>query len=932
MKLSLPLIRCIEPIRLLYLTTSVLFLSGVFSTSAAADESTSRYILVDLGVSEGFTESGVRGMNDLGQVVGPLFNQGSSIRSATFWPVSGNLHRLADGTSDLANAYGINNSGQIAGLADHQAVYWASSTSARFVLPVAAGGPTSEALKINASGQIVGSVFSDDSTFYRSVVWNNSTTAPVFLAGLPGGLTNTGLTASNCLNDAGEIVGDAFDPDFTTDRAVYWASANSPAVDLGALGGETTQSAGSALNNHGQIVGPSYAPDFSVVRGTYWASSTSTPAALPEFSPEFSNSNPNGINDQGQIVGLAFNADDSQEHPVLWPSSTSTPIDLNTVIPADSGWVLTEAALINNSGVISGRGTVAGHTHAFLLVPKPALYSVRDLGVLSADATESVARGINDLGQITGREFNADHSVQNALLWPATGNAVQLMQDAPGSAYAINNNGQIIGALGEAGPTPDHAVYWMNSSSAPVTLVAPAEYPLSNGLHINASAQMVGNEFNEEGSAGRALFWNTPSSAAVTLMNPAGGYTGTALGARRCLNDAGQIVGAAYINDVVVAHAVFWAGSASAPVDLGAPGGDLPYSEADDINNSGQIAGYAYNDTFSNIRGVFWANSSSTMTLLAPLTQQISNAQPSGINDGGQIVGEAFDPDFTVDRAVLWPNASSSAIDLNTVIPPGLGIVLERAIAINTPGAIVGDAAIGGHTHGFVLQPLAPQLLQVASRKTHGSAGTFDIPMPLFGRPGVESRLFLPTGSHKIVFSFTLPVTTGTATTSSGSVSDVQFSGNDMIVNLTNVSDAHVVTVATNNVTGATGSLPSASANITFLAADVNGDQAVNSADAQQTRNVSGSVANPTNFRADVNGDGVINSADATMVRARSGNGTTSALVSHSSASTRGATVAQGSSRVLRVPGSDLDQARARAGMLPLRDRAGRTRQGNDRD
>ena len=43
--------------------------------------------------------------------------------------------------------------------------------------------------------------------------------------------------------------------------------------------------------------------------------------------------------------------------------------DLNTLIPANSGWVLTEARAINSSGQIVGNGIKDGEQRAFLLKP-----------------------------------------------------------------------------------------------------------------------------------------------------------------------------------------------------------------------------------------------------------------------------------------------------------------------------------------------------------------------------------------------------------------------------------------------------------------------------------------------------------------------------------------------------------------------------------
>jgi hypothetical protein len=44
--------------------------------------------------------------------------------------------------------------------------------------------------------------------------------------------------------------------------------------------------------------------------------------------------------------------------------------DLNGLIPANSGWELTQATGINDAGQITGYGTFQGETHAFLLTPR----------------------------------------------------------------------------------------------------------------------------------------------------------------------------------------------------------------------------------------------------------------------------------------------------------------------------------------------------------------------------------------------------------------------------------------------------------------------------------------------------------------------------------------------------------------------------------
>ncbi len=45
--------------------------------------------------------------------------------------------------------------------------------------------------------------------------------------------------------------------------------------------------------------------------------------------------------------------------------------DLNSLIPAGSGWVLTRATAINDAGHIVGSGVIGGQVRAFLLTPDP---------------------------------------------------------------------------------------------------------------------------------------------------------------------------------------------------------------------------------------------------------------------------------------------------------------------------------------------------------------------------------------------------------------------------------------------------------------------------------------------------------------------------------------------------------------------------------
>ncbi|MGI8819796.1 MAG: carboxypeptidase-like regulatory domain-containing protein, partial [Chthoniobacterales bacterium] len=185
---------------------------------------------------------------------------------------------------------------------------------------------------------------------------------------------------------------------------------------------------------------------------------------------------------------------------------------------------------------------------------------------------------------------------------------------------------------------------------------------------------------------------------------------------------------------------------------------------------------------------------------------------------------------------------------------------------LNVSG-LVADTAGGG--------PCAPAP-SVVSRKAHGTAGTFDIPLPLSGAKGVEDRTGNANmlGTHTVVLTYSTPPVGVTASIAAnnpsgatGMVTGVVQSGNDLLVGLSGVTDQQVLTLSTSG-----GSVSPAVVPIVFLVGDVNSNYIVNTGDAVQTRGNAGQIANTLNFRTDVNTSGVIDGGDTIIVRSRSGN------------------------------------------------------------
>jgi hypothetical protein len=162
--------------------------------------------------------------------------------------------------------------------------------------------------------------------------------------------------------------------------------------------------------------------------------------------------------------------------------------------------------------------------------------------------------------------------------------------------------------------------------------------------------------------------------------------------------------------------------------------------------------------------------------------------------------------------------------------------------------------------------------INAVSRKVHGSAGTFDIGLPLAGTPGIECRTGGTTNDYQIVVTFGGPVTFSNArvTQGTGSVSSTSTNGSQVFINLTGVTNAQtiqVTLVAVNDGTATTDiSIP-----MSVLVGDTTANKFVNSADISQTKSQSGQGVTTANFREDVNADGFINSADISLVKSKSG-------------------------------------------------------------
>ena len=245
----------------------------------------------------------------------------------------------------------------------------------------------------------------------------------------------------------------------------------------------------------------------------------------------------------------------------------------------------------------------------------------------------------------------------------------------------------------------------------------------------------------------------------------------------------------------------------------------------------------------------------------------------------------------TANGVTISSDAQITLTDLGaTTLPDGTSFTLID----NTSGAAIGGTfsnledgamiAIGSNTYQanyeggdgndltLTVVPGAPVAQSAFSRKTHGGAGTFDVPLPLSGSVGVECRSGGATNDYQMIINFATSVTVESAsvTSGAGSVSSFSVSGSQVTVNLTGVTNVQTITVTLHNVNDgtSTGDVP---VSMGVLVGDVNGNAAVNASDVSLTKSQVGVAVSGSNFREDVNANGAINSVDVAQVKANVG-------------------------------------------------------------
>lgn len=383
-------------------------------------------------------------------------------------------------------------------------------------------------------------------------------------------------------------------------------------------------------------------------------------------------------------------------------------------------------------------------------------YSVQGIGALGTDSSgksESYAYGVNAAGQVVGYSavYDAGHNslgysgilYQNGQITQLGNFGTDTTGYSESYAYGINASGQVAGysSVYDAGHNyvGNGGFIYQNGQMTQLSHFGTSPSGAFNTVvqSINDKGQIAGyalvydSAHKIQGYAG--VVFDTNTGQTTQLGNLGTNKYGLGNSTAASINNAGQVTGYSQIYDsnhnAVGTSAFLWENGQMTNIgNLGTDVAGHGYSQGYAINDKGQIVGYstAYSaDHVSQGQAAFIFNSGK-MTGLGSLTDALYGTDSlgdglsvaTGINNKGQVVGTAqiYDMvthDKTANTGAFF-YANGKMVDLNSVIRPNSGWVLQGAQAINDSGQIVGWGLYDGNAQGFILTPTTAPVPEVS--------------------------------------------------------------------------------------------------------------------------------------------------------------------------------------------------------------------------
>jgi len=321
---------------------------------------------------------------------------------------------------------------------------------------------------------------------------------------------------------------------------------------------------------------------------------------------------------------------------------------------------------------------------ALFLAGNPA--SAQRYTITSVGPATTTATAINNNGQIVGALNSGSATAPVSDPYLSTSGTVKDLGSlgaatATGQAYAINSVGQVVGLAD--GPF----LY----SAGKLSLLPGGVTPLG----INKVGSIVGY-WNPSGIPNLEHAFLYSNGVVKDLGFP--NLNSSALG----INTAGQIAGWTFPPPGTpwIFVATIW--QPGGQVDfLGTLGG--MWSRALAINDLGQVTGQA---AIAGITGTAHAFLWTSGQMVDIDTLGSTYSFGLAINSHGVVVGrEALNNQTSLTyHAFIY--TSGKMTDLNSLIPAGTGWILHEATGINDSGEIVGNGTLNGQVQGFLLKPV----------------------------------------------------------------------------------------------------------------------------------------------------------------------------------------------------------------------------------
>ncbi|HVT14519.1 MAG TPA: hypothetical protein VHE55_19820 [Fimbriimonadaceae bacterium] len=335
---------------------------AIASIVCAYANAASPFKVVDLGMLPNGMAASAAAINNQSVAAGQcIFQNGSGnyVEHAVIFK-NGQVYDVVDPfyPNEISTATGVDRFGNVVGI--HEQTGFVIRGGQLFDPNTIPGTSWSTAARINSNGIFVGQVCIQQSPgvyIYHGYEFVNGQMADF------NGLIGGDFSQATAVNDSGEVVGYGRDALGRWINFLITGDPNSPLTqvfNLGTLGGENAIPY--SIDSRGDVAGGSYLPNNVYHPFLYRNGHMTDLGILPEAQSGYAT----GVDTSGVVVGNDQPSGYAGSIPFAYVNGKLS--NLNSLIPANSGWTLITAADINEKGEIVGSAYLNGAQHAYKLV------------------------------------------------------------------------------------------------------------------------------------------------------------------------------------------------------------------------------------------------------------------------------------------------------------------------------------------------------------------------------------------------------------------------------------------------------------------------------------------------------------------------------------------------------------------------------------